>query len=318
MDSLNKWQLPIQENLKKIISNEKTTTPWNNKILEELFQFSILGKCIRGSLFLSLFETLGYSLQDVHLQASAGIELTHSSLLIHDDIIDEDTKRRNKPTIHCRFEPKPFGQAVAICMGGVGFWISCKYIALLGKNPYDFFIKEMINVSCGQIQDVFLGYQKNVTFDTIIQMYVDKTSRYTFFLPMTLFCIVTNQKKERFDIYNELSHSLGILYQIVDDELGIFGDVTVTGKPIGSDLMKLKKNIYWFYLKKEKFPFSKYNKQFNIQEIQDFINKTNVQKNVTSYKKSLLKKIENSIEKLQLEEKLFFTNLKNYITNRKK
>ena len=134
MNLFQKWQPTIYENLKEIISSEKTSTAWNHEILDELFQFCVGGKCIRGGLFLSLFEILECPLQDIHFKISASIELTHSSLLIHDDIIDGDTKRRNEPTMHCRFQPKSFGNAVAICAGDIGFWISCKYIALLENS----------------------------------------------------------------------------------------------------------------------------------------------------------------------------------------
>ena len=177
----------------------------------------------------------------------------------------------------------------------------------------------MINVACGQVQDVFLEHHKEASLDTIVQMYVDKTSRYTFSLPMILFCHSTNQKKERINIYNNLARYMGILYQIVDDELGILGNDKITGKPVGSDFTGLKKNIYWFYLKKKDFPFSKYQENFDIHEIRNFIIQNNIQRNVQEYKENVIEKIENLINKLPTEKEIyFFIDIKKYIKDRKK
>ncbi|OIP83524.1 hypothetical protein AUK04_03355 [Candidatus Roizmanbacteria bacterium CG2_30_33_16] len=48
---------------------------------------------------------------------------------------------------------------------------------------------------------------------------------------------------KKLDILNSLGENLGLIFQIKDDEMGIFGDEKATGKPTGSDIRENKKTL---------------------------------------------------------------------------
>ena len=52
----------------------------------------------------------------------------------------------------------------------------------------------------------------------------------------------------------KIGESLGVLFQFKDDELGIFGDEDVLGKPTDSDIREGKKTLYYHYLMTETGP----------------------------------------------------------------
>ncbi|MEM0217799.1 MAG: polyprenyl synthetase family protein, partial [Candidatus Nezhaarchaeales archaeon] len=70
------------------------------RVIEEIARFTLGGgKRIRPSLMI-----LGYAgskgiIDSRIVKASISIELTHSYLLIHDDVMDRDEVRRNRPTV---------------------------------------------------------------------------------------------------------------------------------------------------------------------------------------------------------------------------
>jgi len=48
---------------------------------------------------------------------------------------------------------------------------------------------------------------------------------------------------DRSRVVGEFGAHLGMAYQLVDDLLGIWGDPAATGKPVGSDLRRMKKSV---------------------------------------------------------------------------
>ena len=89
------------------------------------------GKLVRGFLI-----ALGYKLlnsnADYSYDLSLAYEIFQTSILIHDDIIDNDDLRRGKDTIHFAnykkykefndSSAKKMGESIAICMGDYGFF----------------------------------------------------------------------------------------------------------------------------------------------------------------------------------------------------
>ena len=71
---------------------------WGDSI-DRLLPFVTSGKTTRGSLAVYIYSLFRKNLPPSIYKAAAALELYHSGLLIHDDIMDRDNLRRGKPSI---------------------------------------------------------------------------------------------------------------------------------------------------------------------------------------------------------------------------
>ena len=68
-----------------------------------------------------------------------------------------------------------------------------------------------------------------------------KTGRYSFSLPLLAGAMLADAPAELRGKLETFGESIGLLFQIRDDELGLFGDERELGKPVGSDVREGKK-----------------------------------------------------------------------------
>lgn len=242
-----------------------------------LDEFSSRGKMIRGSLV-----RLGYELSEgsppfgddercVNL-AGAAMELFQSGLLVHDDIMDRDRLRRGSPTLHVGYEaalergayddPPHNGASLGICSGDLAFFAAFRTLATLptdaatSRSLMAIAARELTLVGVAQMQDVANGAIKpgsNNPFrdapcepreEDILKLYRYKTGRYTFSLPLALGATLAGASDEAKAALEEAGEDLGILFQLKDDELGLFADEAELGKPVGADIREDKKTLY--------------------------------------------------------------------------
>jgi len=215
-------------------------------------------------------------------QAGAAMELFQSGLLVHDDIMDRDRTRRGSPTIHVEYEldlargayddPQHYGEALGICMGDLAYFAAFQMLARLetgdaaSRNVCLTAARELALVGIAQMQDVANGAVKPAsknpfrnaatepTEEEILKLYRYKTGRYTFSLPLALgsalagstlagSTVGTSGNSAR-EILEEAGEKLGIVFQLKDDELGLFADEAELGKPVGSDIREDKKTLF--------------------------------------------------------------------------
>ena len=227
-------------------------------IFERLIPLATSGKMLRGSLLINTYEKLTkQKFSREVLQASSSLELIGTSLLVHDDIIDQDNLRRGQETLHFQYQqlaqqkkyqqPQRFGESFAICAGDLLFFSAYE---LLSGKLIKLFSKQLNKTILGEMHDVELALMssREVTKANILQMYLDKTSSYSISLPLMAGAILAQQNEETVIQLNELGKILGLLFQIKDDGLGLFGDEEKTGKPVGADIREGKKTLYYYYL----------------------------------------------------------------------
>jgi geranylgeranyl diphosphate synthase type I len=237
---------------------------WGRDVSEKLVPFITQGKLLRGSLVLFVYETYAGEISEDALRVAAAIELLHSSLLIHDDIMDNDSIRRGQSTVFAQYqmlaEEKKFpnavhfGQSMGICSGDIGFFFAFQLLStitntLIQQSLLHLCTQEMITVGLAQMQDVYFGYTKDLVAEKDIEkVYVTKTGRYTFSLPMMMGGLLAQQNETTIQKLEKLGENLGLIFQLKDDELSLFGNEEVTGKPEGSDIRENKKTVYRLYL----------------------------------------------------------------------
>ena len=82
----------------------------------------------------------------------------------------------------------------------------------------------------------------------VLDLYRYKTGRYTFSLPLAVGSTLGGAGEDVLDLLDTLGEDLGILFQLKDDEMGLFGDEVETGKPVGTDIREGKKTLFHLYL----------------------------------------------------------------------
>jgi geranylgeranyl diphosphate synthase type I len=81
--------------------------------------------------------------------------------------------------------------------------------------------------------------------DDVLALYRYKTARYTFSLPLAAGAILAGAGQPAVRRLVTLGTYLGVIFQIRDDDIGIFGSRRLTGKPVGSDIREGKKTLLY-------------------------------------------------------------------------
>lgn len=251
----------IEENLKQFLHLQKEEIPQSLQkqgIIDSLEEFVFKGKLIRGTLFLLTVELLGQKITKDHIHIACAIELIHSSLLIQDDIIDNDYMRRGGKTIFALYEEKGksvdaidakhYGISIAILAADVSFYLAMELVSDLKLSSVGQLIRylsqEIKTVALAEgIDSEFGQTPEEATIDEIYSVYKYKTARYTFSLPFVLACIVTGTDESTNNEFEELGEYIGTIFQMKDDIIGLMGDEKEIGKPVGSDIRENKKTL---------------------------------------------------------------------------
>lgn len=243
----------------------QSVNPWGLDLADSLVEFSGRGKMIRGVLVLLGAALYGRRQDDVTLDAAATMELLQSFLLIHDDIMDEDTQRRGGPSIHARYveqgaregyeHTSHLGLSLGICAGDVSAFLALDILSHLDCTPeslrplLSLVTREIISVGVAQMNDVSFGFHPSeVVPHEIREVYRYKTGRYTFSLPLSMGAVLAGGGETATARLSEIGEYMGIVFQIKDDELGLYESGDDIGKPPGSDLRENKKTLYRAYL----------------------------------------------------------------------
>lgn len=264
---LQRSRKKIKAHLKEFIKDKKAERApklfSGRKYLESLEEFVTRGKLLRGSLFLLMVEGLGGKVDKGALDIACAIELTHSALLIQDDIIDKDNLRRGEKTIHTKYseigksekasDPYHYGISSAIIISDLAFFTAFELLADCDKRIVNeivkYYSKEIQNVILAEGVDSAFGLtDKNASLQNIEDIYFYKTARYTFSLPFELASIFTSGLTDTRKSLSRLGELIGMVFQIKDDELGFLGEELKIGKPVGNDIRENKKTIIRHFL----------------------------------------------------------------------
>ncbi|MBS95702.1 MAG: polyprenyl synthetase family protein [SAR202 cluster bacterium] len=198
------------------------------------------GKSLRPTLSLLVCESLTSDYLPV-LYSALAIELIHNFSLIHDDIQDRDTERRHQKTVWTLW-----GEPRALWIGNtmrsladstqsnieLDSTIMLKAAELLSQASM-----EMIE---GQFMDVEYEKRLHVTSDEYLLMISRKTGA-LIRCASELGALHSLNDEYITTKFRDFGSHLGRAFQIRDDVLGIWGDTKITGKPVGSDILRKKK-----------------------------------------------------------------------------
>ncbi len=181
------------------------------------------GKRLRAILPLMVAEALGTPPQDL-IPFGAACELIHNATLIHDDLQDGDELRRGQPAVW-----KEFGPPRAINLGD-----ACLYLAPLCLDRLEVsdglrwqvarrIFLDILQVIDGQEREFDLQNDDDTDRAAYARMVEGKTSG-LFALPIAGAAELCGAPPAVVSALQEASRSLGVIFQIQDDILDLYGE----------------------------------------------------------------------------------------------
>lgn len=201
------------------------------------------GKRVRPIFVLSVSELLGGDINH-SLPVAVAIEFLHNFTLIHDDIMDQDMFRRGVKTTHVLY-----GVSTAILAGDYLFSLVFGLVSRNYKGEEARLLTQLLadaseNICVGQAMDIKSEkYVEDV--DDYIKMVYLKTA--SLIEASTASGAVVAGRMDLIDKFKEMGRSIGIAFQVADDILGLIGDPSKTGKPVGNDIRNGKKTLPVLY-----------------------------------------------------------------------
>lgn len=201
---------------------------------------SLGGKRIRPALALIACNMYNDSV-DQAVKPALGVEVFHNFTLLHDDLMDDADKRRNKPTVH-----KVWNANAAILSGDAMLIIAYR---LIGETPathlkevLDLFTATSLEICGGQQFDMEFENRLDVSEDEYLEMIRLKTA-VLLACSLKIGALLGGASPKDADSLYRFGINIGLAFQLQDDLLDVYGDTDTFGKNIGGDILCNKKTF---------------------------------------------------------------------------
>lgn len=171
------------------------------------------GKRIRPIILVLSAESVG-DVDENTLSASCAVEFLHMESIIHDDIIDNETLRRQKDPFHIKY-----GYNTSILTGDfvLGLILAISSRLNNARITKDLATTAML-MSEGEMIEGRLETSEDVTFDDYLKVIEYKTAT-AFEVAARIGAIIAKGSEEEIEALTEYGRNIGIAYQIRDDLL---------------------------------------------------------------------------------------------------
>ncbi len=201
---------------------------------------SLGGKRLRPVLVLLAYQMYRKDFKKI-LPFALSVEAFHNFTLMHDDIMDNAPLRRNKATVHEKWNVN-----TAILSGDV---MLVKVYDMVASLPSEK-LKEALPVFNKTAREVCEGQQLDMNFETrstvsekeYIEMIRLKTAVLLGF-SLQFGAMLAGAPKSDQDALYKFGTAIGIGFQLKDDLLDVFGDQEKFGKQVGGDIISNKKTF---------------------------------------------------------------------------
>jgi geranylgeranyl pyrophosphate synthase len=192
--------------------------------------FNGRGKRVRPALFLTAAQRPAAKLEPL-LDAAVALELLHTASLLHDDVIDQASVRRNQDAVHVKWSNK-----IAVLSGDYLLSSALRIIV----NYQDWRLMEIVvdiveNMASGELEQAFADTSISGLEEAYFQ-WIGKKSAAFFAGCCRAGSLLGGEDQEDQEAWSQFGYNLGIAFQLIDDLLDYTGKREVTGKPQHSDL----------------------------------------------------------------------------------
>jgi geranylgeranyl diphosphate synthase type I len=177
------------------------------------------------------------------LDLALGIELYRHSILIHDDMVDQDNERRGGPAFHRLFDyDDRFGTSLALFYGDLVYGSALKAFRFLDPRLIDLFRDGFIEVNESQILDLLFEYQNPSAEEW--EVMASKRAASLFRATMSGGAILAGAASDEVEIMGRAGEMIGFAFDINDDIIGTFAPEEDYARPPGHDLVMGKKPLH--------------------------------------------------------------------------
>src|SRR4051812_19213523 len=188
---------------------------------------------------------------DAVVAAGGALELLHTFALVHDDVMDGSETRRGVDAVHSGFmrsheelqyhgEARRFGEGMAILVGDIAYVLADVLLRDAPPAVHALWDELRLELCIGQSLDLIGAAEATFELALAQRIVSYKSAKYTVERPLHLGAALAGAEASVAGALSEIGLPLGQAFQLRDDELGVFGDEVITGKPVGDDLREGK------------------------------------------------------------------------------
>ena len=192
------------------------------------------GKRLRPMVHLLAARAAGYQGND-HIQMAAIIEFIHTATLLHDDVVDESSRRRGKETAH-----RIWGNAASVLVGDFLYSRSFQLMVELKRlEIMDILANTTNTIAEGEVLQLMQMGNADLNTSDYFQVISDKTAC-LFAASARLGGVIAERPAALCRSLEQFGLLLGQAFQIADDVLDYRADDEQLGKSLGDDLAEGK------------------------------------------------------------------------------
>lgn len=195
------------------------------------------GKRLRPVLLLLTCGALGYSQAQRH-NLAAVVEFIHTATLLHDDVVDESTLRRGRPTAN-----ESFGNPASVLVGDFLYSRAFQMMVDAGSMRVMQVLSDATNVIAeGEVLQLMNMHDASLDEEGYLRVIRSKTAK-LFEASARLGAILAGSTPDIEAACADYGQALGTAFQVIDDVLDYDGNATEMGKNLGDDLREGKATL---------------------------------------------------------------------------
>lgn len=192
------------------------------------------GKRLRPMLTLAAARLCGYA-GDHHIRLAATVEFIHTATLLHDDVVDESTKRRGRPTANLLWDNKS-----SVLVGDYLFARSFQLMVETGSlRVLDILADASATIAEGEVLQLTAAQDLKTDEGIYLQVVRGKTAA-LFAAACEVGGEIAGVASAQVQALRDYGDALGIAFQIADDLLDYGASSADIGKNVGDDFRERK------------------------------------------------------------------------------
>lgn len=202
------------------------------------------GKRLRPLIVLLIARACGYTEQQ-HINLATLVEFLHTATLLHDDVVDQSTRRRGKTTANAIW-----GNSPSVLVGDFLYSRAFQLMVDLNSMVLMSIISNATNlIAEGEVMQLENVGNADLTEEEYTRIITHK-SALLFQAAAHTAAVLASENSDVIDKMKNYGLHFGLAFQLIDDWLDYAGNSEIMGKNIGDDLSEGKATLPLIYTMK--------------------------------------------------------------------